>query len=103
MSESQFYKQVFDYLSGDYPEGTNKAEKRLIRKKSASFRLIEGELYFVGKNGKNEDGPRRWVPNEEEQRRIIVSCHSDKLAGHFGRDKTRDKVSLLNFTLVHSL
>ena len=36
------------------------------------LRLIECELYFVGKNGKNEPGPRRWVPNEEEQKLINV-------------------------------
>ena len=47
MSESRLYQQAFDYLSGDYPEGTKKAEKRLVRKKSMSFRLIEGELYFT--------------------------------------------------------
>lgn len=97
MSESQLYQQVFDYLSGDYPEGSTKDQKRVIRKKSMNFRLVDGALYFVGKDGKNEHGPRRWIANEEEQRRIIASCHSDKLAGHFGRDKTRDKVSEVTF------
>ena len=34
------------------PEGTKKAKKKLIRKKSASFRLIEDELYSLGKMAK---------------------------------------------------
>ena len=32
------------------------------------------------------------VHDKEEQERVLHACHSDKLAGHFGRDKTREKV-----------
>ena len=34
----------------------------------------------------------RWVHDKEEKERILHASHSDKLAGHFGRDKTREKV-----------
>ncbi|KAL5488645.1 hypothetical protein EMCRGX_G017621 [Ephydatia muelleri] len=36
---------------------------------------------------------RRWVFDEEDQKRVTEACHDDKLAGggHFGRDKTLQK------------
>ncbi|KAL5459870.1 hypothetical protein EMCRGX_G033257 [Ephydatia muelleri] len=38
-----------------------------------------------------EDG-RRWVFDEEDQKRVTEACHDDKLGGgHFGRDKTLQK------------
>ena len=35
---------------------------------------------------------RHWIVDDEERKRILTSCHSDNLGGHFGRDKTRNKV-----------
>lgn len=46
--------------------------------------LDNGELFFVGLE-KSE--PRRWVHNTDKQTKILVA-----LAGHFGRNETREKV-----------
>ena len=53
------------------------------------FFLDDGALFFV--TNENSE-PKRWVHNKEEQEKIPHACHSDKLAGHFGRDKTQERV-----------
>ena len=90
MAETKLYNDVFHYLrDSQYPEGCNKDQKRNLRKKALKFILENGALFFVA----NENSqPKRWVHDNEEQKRILHACHSDKLAGHFGRDKTREKV-----------
>ena len=90
MAETTLYNQVFYYLrDNQYPEGCTKDQKRNLRKKAQKFILDDGALCFVA----NENSPpKRWVHNKEEQERVLHACHSDKLAGHFGRDKTREKV-----------
>ena len=35
---------------------------------------------------------RRWRVDDEQKEKIFESCHSGRLSGHFGRDKTRDKI-----------
>ena len=35
---------------------------------------------------------RRWIVDDEQKEKIFKSCHSDRLSGYFGRDKTRDKI-----------
>ena len=90
MAETKLYNQVFQYFrDNQYPEGWTKDQKRNLRKKAQKFFLDDGALFFVA----NENSePKRWVHDKEEEERILHACHSDKLAGHFGRDKTREKV-----------
>ena len=57
------------------------------KRKTSSWTMVR--CFFVGK--KNSQ-PKRWVHNTDEQEKILKACHYDKLAGHFGRDKTREKV-----------
>ena len=64
-----------------YPDGFSKAQKRIFRKRPAKFSIINGFLVYKDS--------RRWVINKNDQQKILESCHSDKLPGHFGRDKTR--------------
>ena len=92
MTETESYIEVFNYYCGNYPDGATKEQKRLIHKKSTSFQLNDGMLFFVGKNGKESESPQRWVHREDEQQRILHACHSERLAGHFGGGKTTEKV-----------
>jgi len=90
MAETKAYNEVFYYLrDNQYPDDFTKDQKRIIRRKAQNFVLDDGALFFVGK--KNSQ-PKRWVHNTDEQEKILKACHYDKLAGHFGRDKTREKV-----------
>ena len=84
------YQAVLQYLSsGTYPISSTSNNKRAIRAKSAKFVLDSGVLFLVQK-----DHPRRqWISSREQQQNILFACHSDKLGGHFGRDKTREKIT----------
>ena len=90
MAETKAYKEVCNYLcNNEYPIDFLKDQKRNLCKKALKFVLEDGALFFIGQR-KGE--PKRWVYCQEEQQKIMKACHSDKLAGHFGRDKTREKV-----------
>ena len=83
------YEDVFNYLQGgSYPAEASEGAKRSIRRKSKKFKIHDGLLYYT--HGGRE---RQWIRDEGTKKRIIAACHSDKLAGHFGRDKTREKIS----------
>ena len=91
--ERNAYDEVFLYLCDDsYPCGFTKDQKRDLRKKAQKFVLENGALFYVGQ-GNNQ--PRRWVHNVDEQWKILTACHTDKLAGHFSRDRYHQQ----NFTL----
>ena len=90
MAEAKAYNEVFNYLrNNEYPIDFSKDQKRNLRKKVLKYVLEDGALFFIGQR-KGE--PKRWVHCQDEQQKILKACHSDKLAGHFGRDKTREKV-----------
>ena len=55
---------------------TEKDWKRTIRRKAGDFVVKDGQLYYLYTTG--EDG-RRWVFDEEDQKRMTEACHDDKL------------------------
>eukprot|EP00731_Ephydatia_muelleri_P007412 Em0003g1660a len=89
--EKLFYKDVLRYLTErSYREEAEKQWKRTVRRKAQDFTVNDGQLYIKGKNGQEA---RRWVFDEEDQKRVMEACHDDKLGGgHFGRDKTLQKI-----------
>ena len=93
------YETIYDYLHcGKYPVGSNDNQKRATRNKAKKFIIQDGVLHYVTKSGL-----RQWVTNQEQQRKIIEACHADKLGGHFGRDKTREKFGsrFVNIILIN--
>ena len=90
MSEAKSYGEIFTFIrDNQYPDGFSKDQKRNLRKKASKFFLEDSVLFYAGQRNSQ---PRRWIYDLEEQRRVLAACHSDNLAGHFGRDKTRNKV-----------
>eukprot|EP00731_Ephydatia_muelleri_P007459 Em0003g1707a len=89
--EKLFYKDVLRYLTErSYREEAEKQWKRTVRRKAQDFTVNDGQLYIKGKNGQEA---RRWVFDEEDQKRVMEACHDDKLGGgHFGWDKTLQKI-----------
>ena len=83
------HETVFMYLQcAKYPEGSSDNQKRAIRNKSKKFTIQDGMLHYVSKNGL-----RQWIADQCQQQKIIAACHADMLGGHFGRDKTREKIT----------
>ena len=100
MKEVEYYNCVYKYhglqevrdkyvTSATYLPNLLEKEKRNIRRSSKKFFVEEGYLMYIEKQSRP---PRRWIVDDEERKRILTSCHSDNLGGHFGRDKTRNKV-----------
>ena len=91
MAETKAYNEVLNYLrDNEYPIDFSKDQKRNLRKKALQCKVLEdGALFFIGQR-KGE--PKRWVHCQDEQQKTLKAFHSDKIAGHFSRDKTREKV-----------
>ena len=83
------YQTIYDYLHcGKYPAGSSFNQKRATRNKAKKFVIKDGVLHY-----KTKDGLRQWITETHQQRKIIQACHADKLGGHFGRNKTRQKIA----------
>lgn len=57
-------------------------------------------MHFEDKEKPNVKSKRQWIGDEKKQKQVLQSLHDDPAGGcHFGRDKTRDKVSSRYFWL----
>ncbi len=78
------YDQLYNYAAfSQYPPGSSKNQRRIIRRKCIEhFRAEDGLLYYsaVGTTKVSDSCPdRAWkvvVRTDKERRRIIESCHS---------------------------
>ena len=84
------YDEVFLYLSDKKYSCSDDSRKRAIRSKAAGFITADGVLIT---REKNSIEPRRWIRDLEPRMQILKSCHHGLEGGHFGRDKTRSKIS----------
>lgn len=66
-----------------YPPNLSKDKKRAVRKRAATLECNKGEVFIVKKKGRV-----RVVTSAEEQRKVLVACHSEPTSGHFGVTKT---------------
>ncbi|KAL5457687.1 hypothetical protein EMCRGX_G034973 [Ephydatia muelleri] len=83
--EKLLYQDVMKYImERAYRVDAEKNWKRTIRRKAGEFVLEDGQLYTKG------DDRRRWVFDEEDQKRVTEACHDDKL------DQGREFVNALN-------
>ena len=83
------YEVIVTHLQDkNYPEGARNNTKRAIKNKSKKF-VIDGGVLFYAAGGTL----KQWINSKERQHEIVKSGHADKLGGHFGRDKTREKVT----------
>ena len=78
MSESHLYQQVFDYLSGDYPEGSTKAEK-----KAASPRMQRHIRNFCACSARilNSFQDERKTNKRESRPKPATSVHVEQVLG----------------------
>ena len=93
----QNLQEIQDYLQrGEYPSGLDKGEKANFRRKCKNnFKFEDGVLYYR-KHLSKAEADQDWrvcVRSLEDKARIIKSCHAGPTGGHFGRDKTLDKIS----------
>ena len=84
------YDEVFLYLSDKKYSCSDDSRKRVIRSKAAGFITADGVLIT---RERNSIEPRRWIRDLETRMQILKSCDHGLEGGHFGRDKTRSKIS----------
>lgn len=96
------YQQLIRYLRGSksgtptYPAGFSTSQKRGLRQQAATFEEQDGVLYH--RSSHKVTGNRkllRVVLGEGEKKRLLHAFHDGLDGGHFGRDKTLSKVSLI--------
>ena len=73
---------------GSYPLNLTKEKKRAVRKRAALLRVDKGEVFF-------NRGERKVkvVISRDEQRRVLMACHSEPTSGHFGVTKTYKRIA----------
>ena len=94
------YDEAFKYLSDKkmrYAEECSESRKRAICKFSENICLEDGVLFYMQFDNKDKQTVKskcQWISDEKKQKQVLQSLHDDPAGGcHFGRDKTRDKVS----------
>ncbi len=87
------YQYLVNFLrENEYPDGFLKNDKRVLRRKAKTFSFEDGKLYYVGEEKKN--GKRLVLKGDEEKLRVLWECHEGAVgAGHFGLNRTREKVA----------
>ncbi|KAK7113079.1 uncharacterized protein [Littorina saxatilis] len=100
-------------LCGTIPKDCNNTDKRAVRKRSKTFVIRDGQLYYTGGRPKRADAEegeeetpenlendtdrtqtlRKCCTNEEEKHEAVMSCHIGEDGTHFGMDKTGERVS----------
>lgn len=102
--ELERLQEIEDYLRrGKYPDDIQKKDKPNFRRRCRNnFKFEGGILYYKKCSGKKAatisgqfPGASEWrvcVRSEEDKRRILESCHGGTAGGHFGRDKTLEKI-----------
>jgi len=88
------YLTLIHYLRDkEYPEGTSKSEKGVLRRlsKQFTFDVQSGSLFYVDRAS---DGStfKRMAIQEQEKARVLEEYHSSPFAGHIGRDNTIQKI-----------
>ena len=71
-----------------YPDGICKDKKRMIRNRAAKIKMVNNELMY-----EKQKKMMKIVTDQQEQKRIMISCHSDETSGHFGVRKTVARIS----------
>ena len=115
IAERTRYEDIEIYLrSGSYRKGMSLAEKRAIRRACGRTFTLKGDtLLYRSTSSKDsltledsdDESRRAWrrvIKYAEEREEIIRHCHTEPTGGHFGRDKTLEKVQSRFFWKVGS-
>ena len=85
---SPWYNDIRHYLQhGSAPRHLDRAKRRALRLKSASFHLINGILFR-----QNFDGVLMRCLEKDEAEKVLLELHAGEAGGHFGGNTTTHKV-----------
>ena len=65
-----------------------KKTKKGNKKKAQKFSIGDGILFYTAANH-----DQQWIAEKTKQQQFVKTCHGNIFGGHFGRDKTREKIT----------
>ena len=78
--------QFWSKTESKYAANCSESRRRAIRKFSKNVALVDTVLLLYDQ--------RKWISDSKLQKQVLKSIHSASSGGcHFGRDKTREKVT----------
>ena len=98
--ERSWYDDIEQYFrSGSYCKDATVAEKRAIRRECGTVFALKGDTLVYStcskRSPRKEDDDRVWcrvIKYKDERQEVMKQCHTQPTGGHFGRDKTLEKV-----------
>ncbi|KAJ8011597.1 hypothetical protein DPEC_G00059910 [Dallia pectoralis] len=92
--DPKIVKEVLDFkLHNQYPEGLTSKEKYVIKRRAETFRIKEGDLYYMCRRKRNQaQHLAKVVLTAEEANSIFEEFHCSQLGGHCGSEKTHSAI-----------
>lgn len=88
------YDQIVRYKTlREYPVGMTKVEKNTFRRRTHTYDIEDGELYYIRHKGTPKAIKTKVVKEPDEVNRIFADFHASTTGAHRGQKKTRDAIS----------
>ncbi|XP_034054773.1 uncharacterized protein LOC117534630 isoform X2 [Gymnodraco acuticeps] len=88
--EPRIVKEILDLkVHHQYPEGSTKNEKYVMKRRADTFRIKDGELYYICRCKQNKaEHLAKVVSTAEEANHVFEEFHCSNIGGHCGLEKT---------------
>ncbi|KAJ8004700.1 hypothetical protein DPEC_G00139030 [Dallia pectoralis] len=92
--DPKIVKEVLDFkLHNQYAEGLTSKEKYVIKRRAETFRIKDGDLYYMCRRKRNQaQHLAKVVLTAEEANSIFEEFHCSQLGGHCGSEKTHSAI-----------
>ncbi|KAL7370610.1 hypothetical protein ABVT39_005719 [Epinephelus coioides] len=92
--DPKIMKEVLELkLHNRYPEGSTSRDRFVIRRRADTFRIKDGDLYFICRRKQNKaEHLAKVVSTAEEASNLFVEFHASDLGGHCGVEKTHSAI-----------
>ncbi|KAL7396473.1 hypothetical protein ABVT39_006364 [Epinephelus coioides] len=92
--DPKIMKEVLELkLHNRYPEGSTSRDRFVIRRRADTFRIKDGDLYYICRRKQNKaEHLAKVVSTAEEASNLFVEFHASDLGGHCGVEKTHSAI-----------
>ncbi|KAL7380000.1 hypothetical protein ABVT39_009651 [Epinephelus coioides] len=80
-------------LHNRYPEGSTSRDRFVINRRADTFRIKDGDLYYICRRKQNKaEHLAKVVSTAEEANNLFVEFHASDVGGHCGVEKTHSAI-----------